>query len=224
MSSISIHEKLIAAWKTLGTGPTVHLGGMNTSIEDAQTVLYIQDTCHQAGLLTKTLQIEDLGFDSIRKSFVDLEEQAVARYFKLYPWEWMWHEEFAKHLELECCQFIEPMWKMLLSNKRLLPVLWELFPGHPNLLPAYFDPSGFKDGEARTGYVRKPKLSREGSNIALVRNGAATEETVGEYGEEGYVYQQAANIPEFDGNHPILGAWIVNHEPAAWVSERTATL
>ena len=25
---------------------------------------------------------------------------------------------------------------MLLSNKAILPVLWEMFPGHPNLLPA----------------------------------------------------------------------------------------
>lgn len=28
---------------------------------------------------------------------------------------------------------------MILSNKGILPILWELFPGHPFLLPASFN-------------------------------------------------------------------------------------
>jgi glutathionylspermidine synthase len=38
------------------------------------------------------------------------------------------------------------------------------------------------------------------------------EETTGEYGEEGFVYQALASVPNFNGNHPICGVWIVNHE------------
>ena len=45
--------------------------------------------------------------------------------------------------------WIEPVWKMMLSNKAILPVLWELFPGHPNLLPSFFDRQGGT-------YVKKP--------------------------------------------------------------------
>ena len=37
-------------------------------------------------------------------------------------------------------RFIEPGWRVLLNSKGLLPVLWELFPDHPNLLPAYWSP------------------------------------------------------------------------------------
>jgi len=33
---------------------------------------------------------------------------------------------------------IEAPWKMVLSNKAILPILWEMFPGHPNRLPAAF--------------------------------------------------------------------------------------
>jgi glutathionylspermidine synthase len=34
------------------------------------------------------------------------------------------------------------------------------------------------------------------------------------YGEEGYVYQLFAPLPEFDGYRPALGAWIVGDTSA----------
>src|SRR4051812_35323958 len=121
----------------------------------------------------------------------------------------MWHEQFAPHLEGDPVQFIEPTWKMLLSNKGLLPVLWELFPDHPNLLAAY-------ESAAALGarYVRKPKLSREGANVTWMEGGAAIEETGGDYGEEGHVFQAIAGPADFGGNHPVFGVWVVDHEPA----------
>ena len=221
----SIHEKLIAAWKEFGATHTspVWLGGLKDHLEDAQTVLYIQDTCHQAGLETKALFIEDIGFDRTRSSFVDLEDTEVAAYFKLYPWEWMWADEFAQHLGTNRTRFIEPAWKMLLSNKALLPILWELFPGHANLLPAHFDTPDNRrrfPGE----YVRKPKLSREGANVSFLRGDRVVEETAGDYGDEGHVLQEAAVLPTFDGNHPVCGVWIVNHEACGLGIREDSTL
>ena len=61
-------------------------------------------------------------------------------------------------------------------------------------------------------YVRKPKLSREGANVCIVRNGSVVTETVGEYGSEGWIYQAAIDLPRFDGNYPVMGVWMVNHE------------
>lgn len=60
--------------------------------------------------------------------------------FKLYPLEWLSHAEFARHITTAETRFIEPAWKMLLSNKALLAKLWVRYPNHPNLLPAYFTP------------------------------------------------------------------------------------
>ena len=58
--------------------------------------------------------------------------------------------------------FVEPAWKMVLSNKGILAILWDLFPGHPNLRPAFFDePNGMFE------YVKKPLLSREGANVTV---------------------------------------------------------
>ncbi|HEX9046431.1 MAG TPA: glutathionylspermidine synthase family protein, partial [Verrucomicrobiae bacterium] len=117
--------------------------------------------------------------------------------------------EFSAHLATDCLQFIEPAWKMLLSNKGLLPILWELFPGHRHLLPAYetAEPLGGR-------YVRKPKLSREGSNVSWFEQGALVEENGGNYGAEGFVFQAVANLPQFSGNHPVFGVWVIDHEAA----------
>jgi glutathionylspermidine synthase len=204
----SIHERLIEAWRRYA-GSTIHFSSIKEHPEDEQTVLYLRDTCEQAGVRTKPVFIEDIGWDERRRCFVDLDLQPIARCFKLYPSEWMWHEDFAPQLALGGTQFIEPAWKMLLSNKGLLPVLWELFPDHPNLLPAYDDAT-----RLGSSYVRKPKLSREGSNVTWCEGGVVMEETSGDYGEEGHVFQALAAIPEFDGKHPIFGVWIVDHEPA----------
>ncbi len=204
----SIHERLIAAWKRF-SGQPVHFSSIKEHAEDEMTVLYLRDTCEQAGGKTKSVFIEDLGWDAKRNCFVDLDNERIGRCFKLYPWEWLWHEEFGVHLARESIQFIEPTWKMLLSNKGLLPILWEMFPDHPNLLPAF-------ESAAPLGsrYVRKPKLSREGSNVALVEGGVVVEETAGDYGEEGHVYQALAPLPDFGGQHPVCGVWIVDHEAA----------
>jgi glutathionylspermidine synthase len=125
----------------------------------------------------------------------------------------LWHEPFAEYLPTAPTLFIEPPWKFLLSNKGLLSVLWELFPGHRNLLPTYDSPAPFVDASGSgTSYVKKPRLSREGANVSLVEGGRTIEENGGDYGEEGFVYQALAPIPVFDGNRPVCGVWVVNHE------------
>jgi glutathionylspermidine synthase len=204
----SIHERLIEAWKRFA-GETIHFSSIQEHPEDEQTVLYLRDTCEQAGVKTKSVYIEDIGWNGRENCFVDLDVEKIARCFKLYPWEWLWNEDFGKYLVGDCIQFIEPTWKMLLSNKGLLPILWELFPEHPNLLPASENAETLGNS-----YVRKPKLSREGSNVTLVQSGVTVEETGGDYGEEGYVYQAIATLPQCDGNRPIFGVWIVDHEAA----------
>jgi glutathionylspermidine synthase len=204
----SIHERLIEAWKRWG-GKTIHFSSIKEHPEDEMTVLYLRDTCEQAGVQTKSIYIEDIGWDEKQSCFVDLDLSRIERCFKLYPWEWLWHEEFGNHLRLNPVQFIEPTWKMLLSNKGLLPILWELFPDHPHLLPAYDAAEPLANR-----YVRKPRLSREGSNVSWVEGGVVIEETGGDYGEEGFVYQAPATLPQFGEHRPIFGVWVVDHEAA----------
>lgn len=203
----SIHERLIEAWRHIAA-ERVHFAAVRDLPEDTQTITYLMDTCQQAGFQTQWTAIDELGWDSTNGRFVDSDSAEIAALFKLYPWEWMWHETFADHIGRAKNLFIEPPWKLLLSNKGLLPILWELNPGHPNLLPAF----GNADASLGGNYVRKPLLSREGANVTVVERGVTVEENTGDYGEEGFIYQALAPIPVIDGNRPVCGVWVVNHE------------
>jgi glutathionylspermidine synthase len=221
----SIHEKLVDRWRAVGgLLPTRELhftwSSADTSGEDHVTITYLQETAAEAGLDTVGLAIEDLGWDPTLKRFVDLAEAPMNTVVKLYPWEWLVADQFGRHAVevLPATMWIEPLWKMLLSNKALLAVLWEMHPGHPNLLPAFLDDPGML-----TEYVRKPKLGREGANIQIVAPGHEVG-TGGVYGREGYVYQLFDPLPEFDGYRPALGAWVVADEAAGLGIRETAGL
>ncbi|SUC38306.1 glutathionylspermidine synthase [Proteus mirabilis] len=81
--------------------------------------------------------IEDIGLGE-RGELTDLQDQIISNMFKLYPWEFMFREDFSTKLADAGIRWLEPAWKSIISNKALLPMLWEMFPNHPNLLPAYF--------------------------------------------------------------------------------------
>ncbi len=89
----SIHEQLIEAWKKLGATQHLHLAGMLESSEDSGTLAYLEDTARQAGLATTLLDIQDIGLSDDER-FVDLGNRPIELAFKLYPWEWMFHDAF----------------------------------------------------------------------------------------------------------------------------------
>jgi glutathionylspermidine synthase len=204
----SIHERLIEAWRAVGAADPgrVTFVSLAGNVEDYMTVTYLRDTAVQAGLDTAYLAVEDLGWNAARRAFVDLQDRPLSTVFKLYPWEWMLADPFAPHLQEATTRWLEAPWKMLLSNKALLPVLSELFPESPYLLRAAFQPTG-------PSYVRKPIQGREGANITLVVDGRTTAATDGPYGAQPYVYQEWKPLSTFDGNYAVIGSWMVNGYP-----------
>jgi len=207
----SIHERLIEAWKKLGEGRHLHLTGTVENEEDAGTLAYLEDTARQAGLSTTLIDIADIGWRE-NDGFVDLDDRPMQLVFKLYPWEWMFHDAFGARLAKAPTRWIEPPWKAILSNKGILPLLWEMFPDHPNLLPAFFedDPNAASLGAS---FVRKPLYSREGANVALVRDGMTVVEQEGPYGSEGFIRQALAPLPNFSNQYPVVGSWVIDHTP-----------
>jgi glutathionylspermidine synthase len=209
----SIHEKLIAYWKYLKVylhSGKLHFTCLKDTLEDLTNTEYMRDCALQGGLDTKLVFIDDIGWDSTGKQFVDMENEVIKNIFKLYPWEWLAADQFGNNILEDVNQtfWIEPSWKMILSNKAILPILWQLYPDCEYLLPAFFEDNGLKD------YVKKPILSREGANIELVKHYGTIEKSTGEYGSEGFIYQQLFELPEFDGNYPVIGSWIIGQETA----------
>jgi glutathionylspermidine synthase len=206
----SIHEKLIARWKELSAtikDKTLYFSCLSQYPEDFVNVNYLRDCAAQAGIETKFISVHDIG--RTKDSFIDLDGKPIDWIFKLYPWEWMVNEEFSDVLLKSNTQWMEPIWKMILSNKAILPVLWGLFPGHPNLLESYFD-----DPHNMKSYAQKPLLSREGANIILVKDEEIISETEGEYGDEGFIYQRLHTLPELDGYRPVIGSWVIGEQSA----------
>ncbi len=204
----SIHEKLLDAFNQVKRKMPIVSNLIFSCVkdhdEDLVTVEYMRDVAGQAGIKTKHIYIEEIGFEPEKNKFMDMEDEPIDFMFKLYPWEWLLADDFGKHIDPDICTLFEPAWKMVLSNKGILPILWEMFPDHKNLLPAYFDRSKMSDS-----FVKKPLFAREGANIELRRKGTVIS-TEGTYGSEGFIYQELKELPSFDGSYPVIGSWIVN--------------
>lgn len=202
----SIQERLRETFASFQVPGLMHFASMKDTEEDRATVEYIMDCAAQAGIRGKQIFMEDIGLDS-QGLFIDPDNAPIHWLFKLYPWELIWRDEFAGNVLRSDTTFVEPAWKMVLSNKGMLPLLWERHKGHPNLLPAWFH--DVTSPPLTNDYVLKPMLSREGANIHVFKDNSQVYFTGGEYGAEGYVGQALHTPPFVDGQGPVCGVWIV---------------
>ncbi|NYT32627.1 MULTISPECIES: glutathionylspermidine synthase family protein [Rhizobium] len=202
----SLQESLVEAFEQFSKEPIFHFAAMTDNEEDRGTTVYLMDCAVQAGHRVELLDIREIGIDA-QGRYTDLQDRVIDRCFKLYPWEFMLREPFARDLVRSGDVFVEPAWKAVLSNKGLLPLLWQRHPNHPNLLASYFadDPAA----SSLSDYVRKPLLSREGENVTIFRDGRELISAPGDYGDEGFIVQAYAPLFESDGGFAVLGSWIV---------------
>lgn len=197
----SIHEALLAAWPKIIGPERLHLVCQRNSAEDRGTVAYLRDTATQCGIDARFLFMDEVGWDGRR--FVDLDNLEIQTAFKLYPWDWLVRDPFGAHISSTGMKWIEPAWRMLLAGKGLLAILWELFPDHPNLLPAFLQPGRIAGPE-----IAKPLWGREGANIS-----APGWTTSGPYSDGGFVHQQWAELPCVDGRYAVIGSWLIAGVP-----------
>jgi glutathionylspermidine synthase len=183
--------------------------------EDMVTTGYLLDCAEQAGWESpRLIDMSEIWYNHPTKSFVNTDEQKIGNLFKLYPWEDMVGEHFGKYLvETRPDGWLQPAWTMFLSTKMLAAALWHIYPGHPNLVPAYPDePRSMKQ------WVKKPLHGREGDGITIcLDDGELISSKTNEWGEEGYVYQEYCELPLYTGdkgepNYPVLGSWIIGDE------------
>ena len=233
----SIHDRLIAKWKDLlpYLEQPVYFCGLDDA-EDQLTLVYLRDTAQQAGHQTIQMFMQEIGWNDQSQAFLDPAEDQMHSIFKLYPWESMLAEEFGPAClgTYQGMRWIEPIWKMLLANKGLLPILWQLYPNHELLLEAHFDTpsdlSSFRNAggpafspattvaltPTMRNYVRKPLLSREGANITLIRDGQTILQTEGPYTGPAILQSLAPEATFADSTnqprHPVLGLWMIDQE------------
>jgi glutathionylspermidine synthase len=224
-----IHEALVARFAAVFAPDTdLHFTAVADNPEDYATVEAMAWAAREAGLGAHYCDLEKIAI-SKDGQFLDDQDRVMGVLFKLYPWEDLLREDYARHIASSGCLFLEPAWKTLLSNKGLLPVLWQMFEGHPNLLPAFFaqdineavagrgaaDPDvaaafGRAEAQLTAGHVRKPILSREGASVSIYKDGEVLEASQNTaYADQPQIIQAYAQLPQYDGFRPVIGAWIV---------------
>eukprot|EP00927_Polykrikos_kofoidii_P071932 TRINITY_DN6810_c1_g1_i1.p1 TRINITY_DN6810_c1_g1~~TRINITY_DN6810_c1_g1_i1.p1 ORF type:complete len:1098 (-),score=155.66 TRINITY_DN6810_c1_g1_i1:84-3356(-) len=202
------------------------------SVEEACNIDYLARTARRAGLSTEPVELSDLHVDSqgrVRcksagqddfggaalgraslnggESVAEDGGRLVQALWKLYPYEWLAEEELGTALDWHGRPdpgmiWAEPPWKLVVSNKAILPLLWEMFPDHPNLLPAFFTASEAKAYEdlrkpsasEEWGWVSKPRFGREGIGIRY-SFGAPSLESFGRSAQEELDKLAPANAP-----------------------------
>ena len=214
----TLHEQLIERFGALAAaGETVHFTAVASSEEDFATVEYLAHVAKAAGLDPYFVPLGEIGLTD-RGQFADADSLVIGTLFKLYPWEDILRDEFAAYLADSQCRFIEPAWKAVLSNKGILPVLWRLFEGHPNLLPAYFADEVERPSDRQqvvSRHVIKPVFSREGSSMSIAENGrTALDAADRRYDAHPKIVQALADLPCHDSCYPVLGVWIVGDSSA----------
>lgn len=204
-----LQESLVEAFASFSNDRILHFACWIENEEDRGTCAYLMGCAVEAGHRVEMIDIRAIGTDA-QGRFTDGSDRTIDRCFKLYPWEDMLREPFAPHVKPGV--FIEPVWKSILSNKGMLPLLWERHPGHPNLLPAFFA------DEPRacdlTNAVSKPIFSREGENVSLIEKGAVVESTKGDYADQPRITQGYAPLFSADGQHAVVGSWIIGDRAA----------
>ena len=205
-----IHEGLVQSWKDIfPAGSNIHFVGALDDHEDTGTLQYLASTAMEAGYSTRVLDINSMNLQN--GLFYDPSGECIQKCFKLYPWEWMIDE--SPDGCLAQVEWLEPIWKLVMSNKAILSILYELFPDSPYVLPCYL--SRPQQGV----FCKKPVLSREGHNVSVVdirqwEEHALLKETEGDYNTGAYVYQEYVKPVAYSGRYPVIGSWIVGGEPA----------
>ena len=199
-----IHESLVNSWIDIHqryNSSRYYFACSRESVEDQETTQYLLSTAMEAGLNTAEIEMEQLLWEENDNCFYSPGGERIETCFKMYPWEFLYTE--CLDACLADCNWIEPMWKMIMCNKNILPIVHRLFPDSPFILKASTSPVGM------SSYAKKATLGREGENITLVKDGKILEKCEGDYDESGYIYQELIDAPTFDGKTPVLGVWII---------------
>ncbi len=208
-----IEGRLVEAWRNFGLPRLpVHFAGSADDAEATLTLDFLAETARAAGFEAVRLDLDAIGWDG--EKFLDAGDRPIRTLFKLYPWAWLVADEFGPNIESSGLVAIEPAWKMLLADKRMLALLWEMFPDHPNLLPASLDPNALK-GPA----VAKPALGRDGAGVKLHADGLGAAPTGGDAdapdpADGPLVYQALAPLAKSGPVSVLASTWMVASQPA----------
>ena len=184
--NIEKFDEYYEGWKIL-------FSSVKGSSEDENTVRYLMSIAKEAGFECEFAYIDEVEFDE--EDGIFYKDVEYEYFFKLVPWEDIAIEEgelasiMTKIVQNKKAIILNPAYTLMFQSKAMLAILWELFPNHPLLLEASFEP--LED----IAYVEKPFFGREGGNVTIYEDdGTIVEQSDGEYDEFSKIYQEFAQL------------------------------
>jgi len=225
-------EMLVHAWKKSGIDDVLHLL-LDDDPEETYHALYMKAAITEAGIPCKMIHgLHELTWDD-NGHVVDKEGVPIRWVWKTWAWETALDQLRAECDEDELSHLpdhstavgrvqprlvdvllrkdvkvFEPLWTLVPSNKAILPILWELFPGHPYLLDAQFS---LTEDLRDKGYVSKPIVGRCGANISIIGKGEELiEETIGQFENRDQMYQELFGLPLIGDKFVQVSSFVVD--------------
>lgn len=218
-----LHAALVEAWRKTGVDGLLHIM-LDRDDEETYHALFMRDAIERAGIRTTVLHgVEGISWDE-DGNLRDPDGDRIRWVWKTWAWE-----TALDQIRAECeddaerlasyrageprdgaprlvdvllrpdVMVFEPLWTLIPSNKAILPILWQLFPGHPYLLNCGFELTD--DLESR-GYVAKPIAGRCGHNVTIYAPGSrAVAETAGRFGGQDMIFQEYFPLPTIEDDH-----------------------
>ena len=152
------------------------------------------------------------------RGFHNAEGGLMEGLFLQAPMSELIETEYGEHLMAEdlATRVFEPLWTLLIDHKGFLAYLYRENPKLPYLLATYLDTD--TEGCASLGdtFAWKPFWGEDGANVEFHKEGQLVlrqEDPLAESQNAG-VRQAYAPLPEFNGEHPLVGTWVIGGQPA----------
>lgn len=188
---VSQFEQIYEGWKIL-------FSSVAGNIEEERTCRFLQEIAQSVGFETEFAYIENVSFSENEGVFYnDVNYEFL---FKLLPWENIAIDEpelamlMRAIIDNKVGIFLNPAYVLLFQSKRMLKILWDLFPNHPLLLPASFEPL------SNVKQVQKVSFGREGANVSILDSSLNTiAQNNGDYANFKPVYQEFYELNSHNG-------------------------
>ncbi|ANV97376.1 glutathionylspermidine synthase [Helicobacter enhydrae] len=190
-ADISQFETLYEGWKIL-------FSSIRGSIEEERTVRFLQEIATSYGFQTNFCFVDEAFLDS--NNGIGFDGTNYEFWFKLIPWEDIAIQEpemallIKEMMQNKNTIFLNPAYTLLFQSKRMLKILWDLFPNHPLLLETSFEPLGKKQ-------VKKHAFGREGANVQILdSNLSIISSQEGIYANHKPIYQEFYELNSHQGS------------------------
>ena len=188
---VSNFHNMYEGWKIL-------FSSIRGSSEEEKTIRFLQDMAHDAGLKTDFCYVDEVQLSPTDGIFYN--DMNFEFWFKFIPWENISIDEPELALIINDIManqkaiLLNPAYTILFQSKRILKILWDLYPNHPLLLETSYEPLNKKQ-------VKKHAFGREGANVSILDASSKPITTKdGEYANHKPIYQEFYPLNTHNGS------------------------